>query len=314
MKILILSKSSQELITHILSCLGSLENWIVVSSFQANCEDWKTSGIKVQDTKQFKDFVSSSKNLDVNIIFDSFVGTLDSKSNDVIKNCKHLIIISQKPDIYFPLIQFSDIIVSQTKSSSKLLHFYNLIIEPNGDYTFDMFKADSSKSKFMYLNNDIKVPVKTNDFSILKSKFNPTTSNCTQMKLNENSENSRSGFIISKTSSINSSDIVSSTRPAISDTCVISKNSTNENNHSKLSIQLTPLVSMHIVKKELETMCSNILISNMLISFKFSSTGDYFYCNFLIREKRLDLFGVLLLNMIVALKESGKITKGCICV
>jgi hypothetical protein len=303
MKVLILSKSSQELITHILSWLGLLENWIVVSSFQANCEDWKTSGIKVQDTKQFKDFVSSSNKTNTNIIFDSFVGTLDSKSNDVIKNCKHLIIISQKPDVYFPLIQFSDIIVSQTKSSSKLLHFYNLIIEPHGDYTFDTFKADSVKSKFMYLNNDIKVPIKTNDFSILKSKFNPTTSgsNCTQMKLNENSENK-------KTSSIHSSDIVSSTCPAIS------KNSTNENNHSKLSIQLTLLVSMHIVKKELETMCSNTLISNMLISFKFSTTGDYFYCNFLIREKRLDLFGVLLLNMIFALKESGKITKGCICV
>ncbi len=264
MKLLILGKSSPEIAQNILKCLQSNNSkWIVVSSFQINEANWKDDKFTFVNAKKMKQLDTCT-----NIIFDFFIGTL---STNFLVDVENVIIISQKPDVYFPLVSFSDIFISQTKSSSKLLHFYNLLFESK-EYTFDMFKDDNTKSNFLYFNKETKKPIKVNDFQTIKDQFEKI----------RNPSNS------------------------------ISSNQHLVNKTNKLCIQLTLISSCDVVKKEIETMCSENLISKMLISCKFIETPNSLSCDFYIRKKRFDLFGILLLNMLRALTESGKVTKACI--
>jgi hypothetical protein len=276
MKLLILSKSTQELTRHITSILDDMK-WVVVSSFQVNIPNWENHKCEILTTKRFKELPIQNE---LNIIFDSYVGTLDDHGNEIISKANNVIIISQKPDVYFPNVLFSFVFMGATKSS-KLLHLYNLMFQSE-DYTFEMFKSDNAKSTFMYLDSSNKVPIKVNDFTIIKGKFKNTASN--------------SGELLKQKSKI-TSDSSSETKFELP---------------SIISIRVKPIGSMYVVQKEIESMFSEKLISNMMTFFKFSTTADYLSCEFFTSENRLDLFGILLMNIIRALKQTGKIIEGCI--
>jgi hypothetical protein len=274
MKLLILSKSTQELTRHIISVLDDMK-WVVVSSFQVNVPNWENDKCEILTTKRFKELPITNG---LNIIFDSYVGTLDDHGNEIISKANNVIIISQKPDVYFPSVLFSFIFMASTKSS-KLLHLYNLMFQSE-DYTFEMFKADNAKSAFLYLDSSNKVPIKVNDFTIIKNKFSgtPLSSHIKSEKQNDDTR----------------------------------KKCNVESEHCSISIRLKPIGSIPVVKKEMENMCSENVISHMVVSCNFSITEDYLSCNFCILEKRLDLFSILLMNMIRALKQTGKVSEGCI--
>jgi hypothetical protein len=261
--------------------------WVVVSSFQVNVPNWENHKCEILTTKRFKELPIQNE---LNIIFDSYVGTLDDHGNEIISKANNVIIISQKPDVYFPNVLFSFVFMGATKSS-KLLHLYNLMFQSE-DYTFEMFKSDNAKSAFMYLDSSHKVPIKVNDFTIIKGKFKNTASNSGEL-LKQKPEMTR-----------------------VRETKLSEKQSTQKKFEYELpsiiSIQVKPIGSMYVVQKEIESMCKENLISNMITSCKFSTNADYLSCEFFTLENRLDLFGILLMNIIRALKQTGKIIEGCI--
>jgi hypothetical protein len=91
------------------------------------------------------------------------------------------------------------------------------------------------------------------------------------------------------------------------------KSEVKKSRGAELNVQFTSLVPFEQLSAELKLMCTTPLISNMLIDYEIGDTQNkQAHATFHVRKKRLDLFGILLLNMLRALKERELVEVACL--
>ncbi len=278
MKVLIFSKFSTDLMNQIYDLIDKSLKWVIVSSFETNCQEWKDcfKDATILSTKNVKSFDCQ------NVILDS---VLDQEKVNLFKDVKNLIVITQKPK-FFTRSTFTDVYISSSKNSKKLIQYHEFCKFPY--VTFEEFNKILKSCKFLYIN-----PMGVLFKRQLLHEEEP------KMKENENKKP------------------IQQIKDEENKKVIQNKENITKNSHTtKLSfqVQVSSLLKTKDVCNDIQKMSLEPIISKMYSNFTYEIKDQSIFGSFDVRKKRFDLFGILLLNIIRALKQESKITQGSVIV
>jgi hypothetical protein len=265
---------STDLMNQIIKVIDPSLKWLIVSSFESNCNEWKEN---LKDS-----IILTTKNLKLvdckNVILES---VLDQTKIDLFKDVENLIVITQKPKFY-TRTTFTDVYISSSKNKKKLAQYHEFFKFPF--LSFDEFNQLLKTCNFIHVNS-----------SNILFKKQSLDEDLNTLKVIKNNEDIK---VIK-----NNEDIK------------VIKCKNEDNTHTTkllFQVQVSDLLNSQTICNDIKKMSSESIISNMFTWFTYDIKGQLVSGSFDVRKKRFDLFGILLLNIIKALKQESKITQGSI--